>query len=64
MDELLDSIREVFHNELDKGNIPDDWDGTEIRQFLQDMVSKKINYTKLRGDRLKKYKETTVYLNL
>jgi hypothetical protein len=45
--------------------MPDDWDGFEIKQFIEDYYT--MNYldkSKLKGKRLKEYKNTVLISNL
>jgi hypothetical protein len=44
-------------------NIPNDWDGFEIRQFIIDYITDNYRPTKLKNKRLKDYKNKMLITN-
>lgn len=60
---ILDDLKESILKKVDQ--MPEDWDGHEIRVFIKDYYSQHyIIGTALAGKRLKEYKNTIVITNL
>ena len=55
---IFDDLKEMFIEKIDKGLIPSEWDGHELRQWVSDVAENQIasNLAVGRNKRLKEYK--------
>lgn len=64
MKNAMDTMMEDFENNLNKGKIPEDWDGVELRWYIRDKASEFVWFD-MRGKKSKSYKdyENTMLVN-
>ena len=59
---ILEDIKENMNKNIDK--MPDNWDGWELRQYLNDYISEHYNYIRMDKKRMKNYKKDKLINNL
>ncbi len=52
-EELIGSVRAGVLRHIDSDNVPEDWDGHELRQWLADLFDAQVCNPIMRGRRLK-----------
>ena len=60
--ELTQSILEDVYSAIDSGELPEEWDGIELRQYLADKFTRSV--FKLDPKRRKAYNNTITVTNL
>lgn len=63
IDEILKGLRKEIMDKIHR--MPYDWDGFELRQYIDDVyVENYLDKSKLKGERKKEYENTKLTLNL
>ena len=60
--ELLRGLHKRMMRDL--SNVPKEWDGRELRQWMQDLVAENINYLHLPRDHKRAYNNARITHNL
>ena len=60
--ELMDSMKSAMLNKVER--MPDDWDGFELRQYIQDFVTENAIFRPMPSNRKKDYRNTVLVNNL
>lgn len=56
MKNAMDTMMEDFEKSLNKGKIPEDWDGVELRWLLRDMGDSFV-WNDMKGKRSRRFKD-------
>lgn len=59
---ITNLLQETMIKNVDK--MPEEWDGTELRQYLVDCANDNFNWKPMMGNRKRDYKNTLVINNL
>ena len=62
--ELSQTVLDDMYTTIDAGKVPANWDGHELRQWLQDRFTAANFGDALRGSRRRAYKNTVLVNNL
>lgn len=62
VDELIGSVRASILEKV--GQMPEDWDGIELRQYIADKFSEVVFKDTLTGKRAKDYRNEVIVRNL
>lgn len=62
--DLIDAVRAEILNKLARYEVPENWDGHELRHYIADKFADCVFGTALQGKRLKDYKNTIAISNL
>lgn len=62
IESICNDLKESLLNRVD--SMPEEWDGFELRQLLEDMVSQKYNWTKMPRARKRSYNNAIVVRNI
>jgi hypothetical protein len=60
--DLMDSMKSSLLNKAER--MPDDWDGFELRQYIQDFVTENAIFRPMDRKRAKAYRNTVLVNNL
>ena len=60
--DLMDSMKSAILNKSER--MPDDWDGFELRQYIQDFVTENAIFRTMDRKRAKAYRNTVLVNNL
>ncbi len=61
---LCDNVKIEICSKIDSGRIPDNWDGTELRELLKDNFKKESIFRDKREKRYQDYKNTVLVNNI
>lgn len=64
VESLIDSVKREILTHISKGNVPDGWDGIELRKYIADKFNDCVFADLIKGKRLRDYKNTIVISNL
>ena len=62
IESICKDLKEALLNRVD--SMPEEWDGFELRQLLEDVVAQKYNWTKMPMARKRSYNNEVVTRNI
>lgn len=62
--DLTEGITRTILTKIEKGNLPEEWDGNEIRQWIVDTFKDHAVIRPMTGKRMKDYRNEVIVRNL